>query len=72
MPGKPLILFAREERILLEGVLIVVVVVLPQYILPRMRVVATIPPIGIVNVISTLAQSGLWAIIAVPGLTVSG
>jgi hypothetical protein len=66
MPGKPLMLFTREERILLKGVLIVVVVVLPQHVLPRMRVVAAVPPVGIECVVSALAQLGFWAIIAVP------
>lgn len=72
MPGKPLMLFACEERILIEGVLIVVVVILPQHILPRMRVIAAIPPVGVVQaiIISTLARLGLWTIIAVPRLPV--
>jgi hypothetical protein len=58
MPGKPLMLFAREERILLDGVLVVIVGELPQHILPRMRIVAPVPPVGIECVISALARLG--------------
>lgn len=72
MPGKPIMLFAREERILLEGVLIVIVVVLPQDILPRMRIVTAVPPVGIVYLTSALAELGFWAIIAVPRRPVRG
>lgn len=65
-------LLARQERIFLEGFLIIVVVVLPQHILPRIRIIAAVPSVGIVCVISALAQLGFWAIIAVPGWPVSG
>lgn len=72
MSGKPIMLFACEERVFLERALIVVVVVLPQHILPRVRVIAAISPVGIVQAIitSTLARLGLWTIISVPRLPV--